>query len=144
MLVVIYMICGQSKFKALVANIALQHVKEIEAADTTEKYCVCKTNWYIVGMLIIIMIGMFYLIAKKIKKSSLFKGQLFSNVTKVMLFISNTKSYMLIKLCRIAGSIHLFRIRVRLSAEDVRLKKNWIWDVLKVNWNDISMTLNGN
>ena len=71
------MVCGQSKLKALVANIALQCVKEIEAADTTDMYCMCKTNWYIVGMLLIIMIGIFYLVTNKIKKSSLFKGQLF-------------------------------------------------------------------
>ena len=61
-----------------------------------------------------------------------------------MLFISNTRSYGPIKLCRIAGSIYLFRIRGRLTIENVRLKKNWIWDVLEIDWRDISMTLNGN
>ena len=51
---------------------------------------------------------------------------------------------MCIKLCRIAGSIHLFRIRGRLTIENVRFKKNWIWDVLEIDWRDISMPLNGN
>ena len=32
-LVVIYLVCGQLKLKTLVANIALQHIKGIEAAD---------------------------------------------------------------------------------------------------------------
>ena len=32
-LVVMYMVCRQSKVKALVANIALQHTKAVEAAD---------------------------------------------------------------------------------------------------------------
>ena len=143
-LVVIYMVCGQSKLKTLITNIVLQHAKGKEAADMKEVYCTCKTNWYIIGMLIIIMLGMLYLVTNKIKKSSLFKGCLFSNVTKVMLFISNTRSYVPIKLCRIAGSIHLFRIRGRLTSENVRFKKNWIWDVLEVEWKDISMTLNKN
>ena len=80
----------------------------------------------------------------KIRKSCLFKGHLFSNVTKLMLFISNTTTYVPIKLCRIAGSIHLFRIRGRLTIENVRFKRNWIWDVLEIDWKDISMTLNGN
>ena len=96
-LVVIYMVCGQSKLKALVANIALQCAKEIEAADMTDTYCMCKRNWYIIGVLLIIMIGIFYLVTNKINKSGLFKGQLFSNMTKVMLFISNSKTYVLIK-----------------------------------------------
>ena len=80
----------------------------------------------------------------KIKKSSLFKGSLFCNVTKVMLFISNTKSYVPIKLCRIAASIHLFRMKGRLTTEHVRFKRNWIWDVLEIDRKDINMTLNGN
>ena len=43
-LIVIYMVCGQSKLKTLVANIALQHVKGIEATDPRyqEIYCACK------------------------------------------------------------------------------------------------------
>ena len=92
-LVVIYMVCGQSKLKTLVANIALQCIKRIEAADPSvprHTYCACKMQWYIIGMLLIILLGMIYLVTNKIKKSSLFGGHLFSNVTKVMLFISNT------------------------------------------------------
>ena len=61
-----------------------------------------------------------------------------------MLFISNARSYVPIKLCRIARSIHLFRRRGRLTPEHVRFKKNWIWEVLEIDWKDISMTLNGN
>ena len=60
MLVVIYMVCRQAKLKALVANIALKHAKGIEAADMTDRYCIYKTNWYNVGMLLIIMIGIIY------------------------------------------------------------------------------------
>ena len=140
MLVVIYMVCGQSKLKALVANTALQCAKGIEPADVKDMYCECKAQWYIIGMLLIIMLRVIYLVTNKIKKSSLFKGCLFSNVTKVMLFISNTRSYVPIKLCRIAGNIHLFKIKGRLTPENVRFKKNWIWDVLKIDWKDISMT----
>ena len=95
-------------------------------------------------MLLIILLGIIYLVTNKIKKSSLLKGCLFSNMTNVLLFISNTMSYVPIKLCKIAGSIHLFRIRGRLTIEHVRFKGNWIWDVLEIDWKDISMTLNGN
>ena len=41
MLVVIYIVCRQSKLKALVANIALQCAKGIETADVKEMYCTC-------------------------------------------------------------------------------------------------------
>ena len=47
-------------------------------------------------------------------------------------------------MCRVARSIHLFRIRGRLNPENVKLKKNWIWDVLEIDWSNVSITLNDN
>ena len=61
-----------------------------------------------------------------------------------MLFISNAHSYVPIKLCRVARSMHLFRIRGRLNPEHVKIKKKWIWDVLEIDGLDISITLNDN
>ena len=57
-LIIIYMIYGQSKLKALVTNIAMQRIKAVEAADMSDKLCTYKTQWYIMGMLIIITLGM--------------------------------------------------------------------------------------
>ena len=61
-----------------------------------------------------------------------------------MLFISNTTICVPIKSCRIAGSIHLFKIKGRLTIENVRFKRNWIWDVLEIDWRNIGLMLNGN
>ena len=135
---------GQSKIKALVTNIVMQRIKTVEAADVSDMLCTCKMQWYIMGMLTIITLGMLYLVTNKLRKSSFFKGCLFSNNTKILLFISNTHSYIPIKLCRVARSIHLFRIRGRLNPENVKLKKNWIWDVLEIDWSNVSITLNDN
>ena len=135
---------GQSKLKALVTNIVMQRIKTVEAVDVSEMLWTCKTQWYIIGMFIIITLGMLYLVTNKMRKSSFFKGRLFSNNTKILLFVSNTHSYIPIKLCRVAGSLHLFRIRGRLNPEYVKLKKNWIWDVLEIDWSNVSITLNDN
>ena len=140
-LAIIYVMYGQSKLKALVTNIAMQRIRTVEATDMSDMLCTCNTQWYIMGMLTIITLGMLYLVTNK---SSFFKGHLFSNNTKVLLFVSNTHLYIPIKLCRVAGSIHVFRIRGRLNLENVKLKKNWIWDVLEIDWSDISITLNDN
>ena len=122
----------------------MQRIKAIEAADMSDILCTCKTQWYIMGMLIIITLGILYLVTNKIRKTSFCKGCLFSNNTKILLFVSNTHSYVPIKLCRVARSIPLFKIRGRLNPEHVRLKKNWSWDVLEIDWSDISITLNNN
>ena len=134
----------QTKLKALVTNIAMQKIKTVEAADVSNMLCTCKMQWYIMGMLTIITLGMLYLVTNKMRKSSFFKGHLFSNNTRILLFISNSHSYMPIKLCRVARSIHLFRIRGRLNLESVKLKKNWIWDVLEIDWLNINISLNNN
>ena len=144
MLIIIYVLYGQSKLKALVTNIAMQRIKAVEVADMNGMLCTCKTQWYIMGMLILTTLGMLYLVTNKIRKTSFCKGRLFSNNTKILLFISNAHSYVPIKLCRVAGSIQLFQIKGRLSPENVKLKKNWIWDILEIDWSDISITLNDN
>ena len=38
----------------------------------------------------------------------------------------------------------MFKIRGILNSEHVGLKKNWIWDVLEIDWSDVSITLNNN
>ena len=96
-LMVIYVLYRQSKLKALVTNIAMQRIKAVEAADTNSMLCTCKTQWYIMGMLIIITLGMLYLVTNKIRKTSFCKGHLFSNNTKILLFLSNAHSYVPVK-----------------------------------------------
>ena len=77
------------KLKALVTNIAIQRIKTVEATDMNGMLCTCKMQWYIMGMLTILTLGMLYLVTNKLRKSSFFKGCLFSNNTKILLFISN-------------------------------------------------------
>ena len=65
MLIIIYVLYRQFKLKALVMNIAMQKIKAVKAADMSGMLCTCKTQWYIMGMLIIITLGMLYLVTKK-------------------------------------------------------------------------------
>ena len=36
-----------------------------------------------------------------------------------------------------AGSIHLFKIRGRLTPENIKFKTNWIWDILEIDWKEV-------
>ena len=95
------------------------------------------------GYVIIITLGMPYLDTNEIRKSSFFKGCLLSNNTKICSLYPYPLVHT-IKPCRVAGSIHLFRIRGKLTPENIKLKKNWIWDVLEIDWSNVSITLNEN
>ena len=63
-LVSIYVVCGHSKLKTLVTNIALQHLKGVEAADPRfqDVYSTCKTQWYMIALLLLILFGIVLII----------------------------------------------------------------------------------
>ena len=63
-------------------------------------------------------------------------------MVKIKLFLADTKSYVSLDLNNVAGNIHLFKMTGELLLENVNLKKNWIWDVLEIRWNDIHIILN--
>ena len=61
-----------------------------------------------------------------------------------MIFILDVQNYMLVKLCKTAGSIHLFKISGMLKAENIKLNKNYLWDTLEIEWKEVTVTFNGN
>ena len=61
-----------------------------------------------------------------------------------MLFISDVQYYVPIKLGKTIGSIHLFKITGMLKQENVKLKWNYIWDIIEIDWKEVNMTCNEN
>ena len=61
-----------------------------------------------------------------------------------MLFISDIQNYIPIKLCKAAGSIHLFKVSGTLKAENMKLNRNYLWDTLEIDWKEVTMTFSGN
>ena len=139
--VIIYVLTGQSKLKALMTTMALQRVRAVEALNTDKQVQSCN-----LGLLKILMILNLIIVAllllRKIKKSIFFWGQPFSNMVKIKLFLADTKSYVSLDLNQLAGNTHLFKLTGELSLENVTLKKNWIWDVLEIKWENIHIILN--
>ena len=60
-----------------------------------------------------------------------------------MISISDVQNYVLFKLCKTAGSIHLFKIIGTLKAENEKLIKNYLWDTLEIDWKEVTVTFNG-
>ena len=59
-----------------------------------------------------------------------------------MLFFSDIKQYIPLKLCKTAGSIHLFQIYGQLSSDQIVLERNYLWDKITINWKEVFVTLN--
>ena len=62
----------------------------------------------------------------------------------VMLFISDVDQYVPVKLCKTAGSTHLFKIFGHLTPDQIILERRLLWDVVQIDGKEVLMTLNGN
>ena len=123
----------------------LYKTKEVEAnckLNSQTNNPECSTLVYI-GMALTIL-SMATVIFLHFRKSNLCRGHRFSNVVKIELFISDIQNYILTKLCKTSGSIHLFKIKGTLKPGDIKLNRNSLWDPLQINWNGIKLTLNSN
>ena len=96
-LVIIYILTGQSKLRASIGTIALQRIRTMEALNTDKPVQNCNSGLLKVLMILNLVIVV-SLLLRKIKKSILFRGQPFSNLVKVKLFLADTKSFVSLNL----------------------------------------------
>ena len=139
--VIIYIITGQCKLKALVATMALQRVRAVDILNTNRQSQNCNSELLKI-LMILNPVTVVLLLLRKIKKSVFFQGQLFSNLVKIKLFLADTKSCVSLDLNKIARNMHLFKLTGELSLDNIALRKKWIWDVLEIRWDDIYIILN--
>ena len=135
-LVIIYIVMGHSKLKTLVANIALQSIETVEAAALNPNHVICKNGLVRIFMIINLAILTIMTLAK-LKKSKIFNSRLFSNTVKIILFVVHNQCYILVHLNKITGSVHSFKLHGILIKVNLTLRKNWIWDVLEIDWTDV-------
>ena len=85
-----------------------------------------------------------FLTIERVYKMPIFRKYQYSNTIKVMMFFSNIKSNVPIKLFKTSGSIHLFKLMGSIKREGVNIPRNTIWDILDIDWQNITVTVNGN
>ena len=138
---VIYLFCKHKHIRTIVASLLLYKAKEVEASMPMKiEDSECGTLAYI-GM-VLTLLSMAIVILLHYRKSKFCRGHRFSNIVKIMMFISDVQHYIPIRLCKTSGSLHLFKIIGTMTSEDVRLNKNYLWDTLEINWDKIRTKLN--
>ena len=58
------------------------------------------------------------------------------------MFIADNQCYIPLDLNKVADNVHLFKLHGMLIKENLTLKKNWIWDVLEIDWTDMYVLQN--
>ena len=118
-------------YTTLLAMLVLHQVKEVEAVTQKEINSECKILSYV--SLTLTILGLIMVTTLHYWKSKLCRGHTFSNAVKIMIFISDVQYYVPIKLCKTAGTIHLFQVTGTLKPENIKLNKNYIWDALEID-----------
>ena len=140
---VIYLFCKHKHIRTIVASLLLYKAKEVEARTTTKiDDSECGTLAYI-GMALTLL-SMAIVILLHYRKSKFCRGHRFSNIVKIVLFISDVQHYIPIKLCKTSGSLHLFKVTGTLTPEGIKLNRNYLWDTLEINWDKIKLVFNSN
>ena len=117
-----YLQCKHKKLETLIASLVLHQVKEVGTEVTHQEInSECRTLAYIGITLTILSLAMVTFL--HYRKSKFCRGCTFSNAVKIMVFISDVQNYIPIKLCKTAGSIHLFKFTGMLKAENKKLNK---------------------
>ena len=125
-------------------GIAFQLVKQTEAIFGNEKdQQNCAMHWYTIVALSLIVIVLTIYILVTTQKCTIFKRRLYSNTVTVMLFFSDIKQYVPVKLCKTVGSIHLFQIYGQLTSDQITLERKYLWDIIRIDWKEVVVTLNG-
>ena len=139
-----HIICKHAKIKALITDIAFQPIKGTEAIFSSineSENCTCKAQWYTITILALMTIGLIFFILATAHQCRIFRGYLFSNTVKVMLFFSDFDQYVPVKLCRTVGSINLFKILGHLTPNQIILERRQLWDVVQIDWKEVLMNL---
>ena len=139
---IIHIVCKHVKLKTLLTGIAFQPIQQAEAAVTSQIQQHCTTQWYAIAALILMIVLLIIYICLTTQRCTIFKRRLYSNTVTIMLFFSDVKQYIPVKLCKSAGSIHLFQIYGQLSSDQILLEENCLWDMIRINWKEVFVTLN--
>ena len=132
--------CKHKKLRILAASLALQQVREVGPVTPQEEVThECQIQIYIILPLTRTILGLVIFAGLHSRKLKLCRGCLFSSALKIMLCISDVQYYVPIKLCKTAGSIHLFKITGTLKSENVKLRQITFGIKIKINLFSIAL-----
>ena len=141
MFIIVKLVFKGEKMQALATNLAM--IKGVKAINEEIKN-VNKEYWIIIIWLSLILLGVLFLTIEKLYRMPIFRKYRYSNMIKIMIYLSDIKSYVPIKLCKTSGSIHLFKLTGNINRENITLPKNTFWNIMEINWRMVTITLNGN
>ena len=110
---IIHIICRHAKLKALLTGIAFQPVKQAEVVVSNQIKQHCTAQWYVIAALNMMTILLIIYISPTTQRCTIFKRRLYSNTVTIMLFFSDVKQYIPVKLCKSACIAKITKIHIK-------------------------------
>ena len=106
-ILVFYLYCKHKHVRTIIASLILHKAKEVEAnTHTKQENTECQTLPYI--GITLTLLSMIIVVLLHYRRSNFCRGYRFSNIVKIVLFISDVQHYIPVKLTKTSGSPHLF------------------------------------
>ena len=121
-ILVVYLYCKHKHIRTIITSLILHKVKEVEAnKPMKQENNECQTLAYI--GITLTLLSMMIVVLLHYRRLKFCRGYRFSNVVKIVLFISDVQHYIPVKLTKTSGSPHLFKLTGTLNSEDIKLNK---------------------
>ena len=130
--IVIKLVFKGEKMQALVTNLAM--IKGVKAINEEIEIKTNNEYWIIIIWLSLILLCVLCLTIEKLYRMPIFRKYSYSNTIKIMIFLSDIKLYVPIKLCKTSGCIHLFKLTGNTNKENITLHRNTLWDIMEIDW----------
>jgi hypothetical protein len=111
-------------------------------ASPTNTY-ICQEPWITYFITAITIVGGIICLYKYCRKMTLLKGYRYRRACEMYLFLSCNNYYVPLKLRNTSGLSHMFSLNKSIHAQQITISKQILWDLLHIDWADLTVKLNG-
>ena len=131
----------------LVATLTFQSIPLCKAQTMNDQSTkvVCHNVWLSILFTTITIIGIMIWLSKNLRNGNCLKGYKFNRTLDVDLIICDNLRYVPVKIRVISGhfyKLHLIQTDV-IGESQLKLKRNFLWDTLTIDWKDIQLKYAG-
>lgn len=102
--------------------------------------CICRESWLVYLTLSLSMIWLAIYLYKLVKNLEFWRGYRFDKACSIYIILKANHYYVPVKVRSISGQPHVLHQETPFRAEQITLRKNWLWDILHITWNDTLIT----
>ena len=132
------------KLWTLVAGLTLTSApKVVEARQHSTMMVVCFNSYLTILATLVIVIATGIWICSHCQNLTWLRGYKYSHACTLYIFLYNSHFYVLLKIKRLTGHMHMYHIKNPIVPEKLSFHRHCLWDSYVVNWGSMKLFVNG-